>query len=87
MFGVQFFMNRFSSAVLVGTFALPPGLSSVVRDAFAICGRVWAIWAIAWLLMAFFSKSNKRRESSTQRLQHIVPAMLGFLLIFREDFG
>ncbi len=45
------------------------------------------IWAIWWLAMAFFSKSTKRRESPMQRIEHILPAMVGFALIFREGFG
>jgi len=34
--------------------------------------------------MAFFSKSAKRRETPGQRLEHLIPALFGFLLIFRE---
>jgi len=37
--------------------------------------------------MAFFSKSTKRRESVAQRVEHLVPAILGFTLIFRVGFG
>jgi protein-S-isoprenylcysteine O-methyltransferase Ste14 len=57
------------------------------EQAFHVAGRCWAIWVLVWLFMAFFSKSTKRRESPGQRLQHLIPAMLGFLLIFREGFG
>jgi protein-S-isoprenylcysteine O-methyltransferase Ste14 len=57
------------------------------EHAFHIAGRCWAAWAILWVAMAFFSKSNKRHESPGQRLQHVIPAMLGFLLLFREGFG
>lgn len=39
---------------------------------------------MVWLLLAFFSKSAKRRETPGQRLEHILPALFGFLLIFRE---
>jgi protein-S-isoprenylcysteine O-methyltransferase Ste14 len=53
----------------------------------SIEGRAWGIWAVWWLAMAFFSKSTKRRESSLQRIEHLLPAMLGFALIFREGFG
>lgn len=45
------------------------------------------IWGVWWLAMAFFSKSTKRGESLVQRIEHLVPAMLGFTLIFREEFG
>lgn len=67
--------------------ALPATLSFDASHAFAIAGRAWAIWVIVWLLMAFFGKAVKRRETARQRLQHMIPAMLGFLLIFRMNFG
>jgi protein-S-isoprenylcysteine O-methyltransferase Ste14 len=57
------------------------------RHAFALCVKVWIIWSIIWLALAFLSKSNKRRESVGQRLEHIVPAVIGFSFIFQNDFG
>jgi protein-S-isoprenylcysteine O-methyltransferase Ste14 len=56
------------------------------HQAFRLCGRAWFIWAIWWLAMAFFSKRTKRRENLWQRLEHILPAALGFLLIFSADW-
>lgn len=47
-------------------------------------GWAWASGVAVWVLMAFFSKSTKRRESPGQRLEHLIPALAGFLLIFRE---
>ena len=67
--------------------ALPAGLTLNIHRAMSIEGRAWAIWAIWWLAMAFFSKSTKRRESPLQRIEHLLPALLGFALIFREGFG
>lgn len=67
--------------------ALPAPLTFDASHAFTIAGRAWAIWVILWLLMAFFSKAVKRRETTRQRLQHMIPALLGFLLIFRTNFG
>jgi protein-S-isoprenylcysteine O-methyltransferase Ste14 len=64
--------------------ALPPALTFRAERAFHIAGRAWAIWVVLWLLMAFFSKSSKRRETPGQRLEHLIPALFGFLLIFRE---
>jgi protein-S-isoprenylcysteine O-methyltransferase Ste14 len=58
-----------------------------VHRAFEIESKTWGIWAIWWLAMAFFSKSTKRRESPMQRIEHLVPALLGFCLVFREGFG
>jgi protein-S-isoprenylcysteine O-methyltransferase Ste14 len=68
-------------------FRLSPEPRLTAEHAFQIAGRCWAIWAILWVAMAFFSKSTKRRESPGQRLQHVIPAMIGFLLIFREGIG
>lgn len=64
--------------------AAPAGLTLSSQQAFQIAGSAWGIWMIAWLLMAFFSKSTKRRETPGQRLQHVIPAVFGFLLIFRQ---
>jgi len=74
------------AATLFRAFALPARLSLTAEHAFQIAGGCWAIWLLVWLFMAFFSKSTKRRESPGQRLQHVIPAMLGFLLIFRKGF-
>ena len=66
---------------------LPLVLVLSPHRAFEIEGRAWGIWALWWLAMAFMSKSTKRRESPIQRIEHLVPAILGFMLIFREGFG
>jgi protein-S-isoprenylcysteine O-methyltransferase Ste14 len=66
---------------------LPGALHLTSRRAFDLAGRAWAIWALWWLAMSFFSKSTKRRESVAQRIEHLVPAILGFMLIFRQGFG
>jgi protein-S-isoprenylcysteine O-methyltransferase Ste14 len=57
------------------------------RQATHFAEEAWTIWAVWWLAMAFFSKSTKRRESVAQRIEHLVPAMLGFTLVFREGLG
>jgi protein-S-isoprenylcysteine O-methyltransferase Ste14 len=67
--------------------AFPGELNLSSQQAFHIANQAWMIWAIWWLAMAFFSKSTKRRESVIQRIEHLVPAFLGFLLIFRRDFA
>jgi protein-S-isoprenylcysteine O-methyltransferase Ste14 len=63
------------------------GLNLSSQHAFHIANQAWMIWAIWWLAMAFFSKSTKRRESVIQRIDHLIPALLGFTLIFRAEFG
>jgi protein-S-isoprenylcysteine O-methyltransferase Ste14 len=57
------------------------------HQAFHVEEQAWMIWVVWWLAMAFFSKSVKRRESPMQRIEHLAPAILGFTLIFREEFG
>jgi len=77
-------MGWTATSISLLNLALPANLTINAQLAFQIAGRAWAIWAIGWLLMAFFSKSTKRRETPGQRLQHVIPALLGFFLIFRE---
>ena len=67
--------------------SLPAALTLNSREAMHFAEEAWTIWAVWWLAMAFFSKSNKRRESVGQRIEHLVPAILGFTLIFREGFA
>jgi len=57
------------------------------QRAFVIASRTWLVWVIFWMAMAFLSKSTKRRETRAQRLEHAIPALLGFLLIFRAGSG
>ena len=66
---------------------LPGKLILSPHRAVELEGRAWGIWALWWLAMAFMSKSTKRRESPIQRIEHLVPAFLGFMMIFREGFG
>ena len=67
--------------------SLPAALTLSSRQAFHFAEEAWTVWGIWWLAMAFFSKSSKRRESVGQRIEHLVPAMLGFALVFRDGFG
>ena len=76
----------YSASLLIGL-AMPMELNFNGHQAFRIASRAWFIWMIWWLAMAFFSKSTKRKESPAQRLEHLIPAILGFFLIFQEDFG
>jgi protein-S-isoprenylcysteine O-methyltransferase Ste14 len=77
------------TATTISLFAVvvPRELNFSALRAFSAAGRVWAVWLLLWLLLAFFSKSTKRRETTGQRLQHVLPALFGFLLIFREGTG
>jgi protein-S-isoprenylcysteine O-methyltransferase Ste14 len=88
MFVAGFFAHAIAdatSAALLQSFPAAVSLSS--RRALHLAEEAWTIWAVWWLAMAFFSKSTKRRESAMQRVEHLLPAMLGFALVFREGFG
>ena len=56
-------------------------------DAFQISSKIWFVWGIVWLLMAAWSKPSKRREFPWQRLEHVIPLMIGFLLIYNRNFA
>jgi protein-S-isoprenylcysteine O-methyltransferase Ste14 len=75
------------SRFLIEDGAAARALTLDAHHAFRIAGRAWFVWVVCWMAMAFFSKSTKRRESPAQRLEHLLPAVLGFLLIFRGGFG
>ena len=64
--------------------AVPADWTLSAHHAFRICGRAWAIWALFWLAMSVFSKRNRRRETPLQRLEHIIPAVIGFMLLFND---
>ncbi len=62
--------------------SLPVAAFAIGSDrAFHIEEQAWMIWSVWWLAMAFFSKSTKRRESPLQRIEHLLPALLGFTLV------
>jgi len=65
----------------------PAAMQLSADHAFRLNGRLWALWALCWMAMAFLSKSTKRRESVAQRLQHVIPSIIGFLLLFRDGFS
>ena len=56
-------------------------------DAFQISSKIWFVWGIVWLLMAAWSKPSKRREFPWQRLEHVIPLVIGFLLIYNHRFA
>ncbi len=54
------------------------------RQAFHIAGRMWLVWLLLWLALAFFSKATKRRESGAERLGHVIPVVLGCWFVFNN---
>jgi protein-S-isoprenylcysteine O-methyltransferase Ste14 len=88
MFSFQLFARMASGVIAALLLQWLSNLGSLDSNhAFAMEGKAWFIWAIWWLAMAFFSKSTKRRESPLQRIEHLIPAVLGFLFIFRPGSG
>lgn len=53
-------------------------------EAFQLSSKIWFVWCIVWLLMAAWSKPSKRREFPWQRLEHVVPMVFGFFLIYNH---
>lgn len=56
-------------------------------QAFQLSSKIWFAWCIVWLLMAAWSKPSKRREFTWQRLEHVIPMVIGFLLIYNRNFA
>jgi len=56
-------------------------------EAFRISSKVWMVWCVVWLLMAAWSKPTKRREFPWQRLEHVIPLVFGFVLIYKSEFA
>ncbi len=62
-------------------------LIPTTEQAFQISSKIWVTWCLLWLLMAAWSKPTKRSEFPWQRLEHVIPLIFGFLLIYKTDFG
>lgn len=58
-----------------------------VADAFQLSSKIWLAWCVLWLLMAAWSKPSKRRELPWQRLEHVIPMVIGFFLIYHHSFA
>jgi protein-S-isoprenylcysteine O-methyltransferase Ste14 len=88
MFVAGYFGNAIADATSAAWLRpIPASFALNSRQALHFAEQAWTIWAVWWLAMAFFSKSTKRRESAMQRIEHLLPAMLGFALVFRDGFG
>jgi protein-S-isoprenylcysteine O-methyltransferase Ste14 len=46
-------------------------------------GRLWTLWGIYWIASSRFVSRNKTAEGFASRLLHLLPLLLGFVLIFR----
>jgi len=54
-------------------------------EALQISSKIWFVWCIVWLIMAAWSKPSKRREFPWQRLEHVIPMILGFFLVYNHN--
>lgn len=75
-------MNSAAELVLVASaarIAIP-----TTSEAFQLSSKIWFAWCVVWLLMAAWTKPSKRRELPWQRLEHVVPMLIGFFLIYNR---
>ena len=73
---------------LLAVFSFVSGIAiPSTAEAFQISSKIWFAWCVLWLLMAAWSKPSKRREFPWQRLEHVIPMILGFLLIYKSAFA
>jgi protein-S-isoprenylcysteine O-methyltransferase Ste14 len=61
-------------------------LIPTTAEAFQISSKIWMAWCVLWLLMAAWSKPSKRREFPWQRMEHVIPLLFGFMLIYKRGF-
>lgn len=57
------------------------------QEAFQLSSKIWMAWCILWLLLAAWSKPSKRREFPWQRLEHVIPLVIGFMFIYNRNFA
>lgn len=65
--------------------AEPASKMLTTGEAFQLSSKIWLVWCILWLLMAAWSKPFKRREFAWQRLEHIIPMVIGFMFIYNRN--
>src|SRR2546421_2281066 len=51
-------------------------------DLLRLCIAAWMLWAIYWIIAAFTVNRTKSSEGLLLRLGHILPLLIGFILIF-----
>ena len=76
-------LNSYSQKILfIAWIAIPS-----TAQAFQISSKIWFAWCILWLLMAAWSKPSKRREFPWQRLEHVIPMVIGFFFLYNHNFA
>jgi protein-S-isoprenylcysteine O-methyltransferase Ste14 len=48
---------------------------------------MWMALVGVWVVMRFSTKSVKKRETSLERVQHLIPLILGFWLLFEKNWN
>jgi protein-S-isoprenylcysteine O-methyltransferase Ste14 len=67
-------------------FAVVWGLATLdSAKALQIVGCFWIVLAVYWAVSALRQKPAKKEEHFTERLRHLVPVMVAFLLLSRSD--
>jgi protein-S-isoprenylcysteine O-methyltransferase Ste14 len=54
-------------------------------SALQIAGCFWIVLAVYWAVSALSQKSTKQEEHFLERLRHLVPVMIAFLLLSQSD--
>ena len=54
-------------------------------DAMAICGYLWGVFLIVWLIWAFKTKQTQTREGGSSRVSHMILTVAAFYLMFSGD--
>ena len=55
--------------------------------ALQMVGCCWIVLAVYWAVSALRQKPTKKEEHFSERLQHLVPVMIAFLLLSRSDLS
>ena len=58
-----------------------------VDRATAIVAWLWNVLLIVWLAMLFGRKSTKQSETAWERVQHVVPVLVAFWLLFESSWS
>ncbi len=56
-------------------------------QAAAIAGGLWDVLLLVWLVLWFGKKRAKKLETPWQRLQHVIPVLLAFWLLFDNELN
>lgn len=55
-------------------------------QALGMASLLWALLMLVWLVLWFGMKRAKKQETPWERLQHIVPVLVGFWLLFGKQW-